>query len=753
MNWQVGLYVAAVLIPLAAFAIEVLFIRQLRRLNAYLATGAIGLSFLLSFVGFCDYFYEAPGVWTAAEHAAGEAAAGHEGSHGPLVWQGSFDWVVLSGPAAVTPGDPLATRPLTFPLGVYIDNVAVLMFFMVSLVAMLIHIYSIGYMHDDPRFARFFAYLSLFCFSMLGLVASSNLFMIFIFWELVGICSYLLIGFWYEDKVNCDAGNKAFVVNRIGDVGMLVGLGLLWASLGTFNFHEISEGLHLPNGEFNVIGDAHNQPVVEFHPQATENGPGQPVQMPYWLLTLAGLGVFAGCVGKSAQFPLHVWLPDAMAGPTPVSALIHAATMVAAGVYLVGRFFPVFTPFVLLWIGYTGGITLFIAATIAMVQTDYKRVLAYSTVSQLGFMMLALGVGGRAAGLFHLLTHAFFKALLFLCAGSVYHSVHTYEMPALGGLQKKMPITALTMLVGTLAISGVPFFSGFYSKDAILAAAIARVWQSPEHALLFILPAVGAMITAFYMFRMWFLVFAGEARGFPTVVAAESAHDHDEEHAVANHEVEHGHGPSGHEKNPAAHAHESERVMTVPLMVLAFFSIFLGWTFYLGLPLGTPALERMISYGQPAGVVSAHWAHWYALGCSLVIAVVGIGLALLYYAPANLPYFVSTRLSPAAAARQFPRLYKLFANKWYFDEIYWAFLVRPCLRFARFCAQIDKILIDGLVNGSAFMTERFSHLDGLFDKLGVDGLVNLLGEMIYVAGDRSRAIQTGKLRNYLMLLA
>ena len=323
---------------------------------------------------------------------------------------------------------------------------------------------------------------------MLGLVASSNLFMIFIFWELVGICSYLLIGFWYEEKVNCDAANKAFVVNRIGDVGMLVGLGLLWTSLGTFNFHEISQGLHAPGGEFNTT--SRTLAVSRWSSFApTEAGPSMASRSRcrYWLLTVAGLGVFAGCVGKSAQFPLHVWLPDAMAGPTPVSALIHAATMVAAGVYLVGRFFPVFTPFALLWIAYTGGITLMIAATIAVVQTDYKKVLAYSTVSQLGFMMLALGVGGRAAGLFHLLTHAFFKALLFLGAGSVYHSVHTYEMPALGGLQKKMPITALTMLVGTLAISGVPFFSGFYSKDAILAAAIARVWQSPEHFLLFLL--------------------------------------------------------------------------------------------------------------------------------------------------------------------------------------------------------------------------------------------------------------------------
>ncbi|MGO8897983.1 MAG: NADH-quinone oxidoreductase subunit L [Isosphaeraceae bacterium] len=763
MKWQVGLYAAAVLIPLAAFAIEVIFIRQLKRLCAYLATGAIGLSFLLSLVGFVDYYgFEAEGVW-AEHHAAaepgvlgedtGEAVRRHE-AHGPHVWQASFDWVLLGGkPLAGPTNDPLAGKTLSFPLGVYIDNLSVLMFLMVTLVATLIHIYSMGYMHDDSRYPRFFAYLSLFCFSMLGLVASSNVFMIFIFWELVGICSYLLIGFWYEEKTNCDAANKAFIVNRIGDVGMLVGLGLLWTSLGTFNFQEISAGLHAPTGEFNRVVDASGQAVVQFHSPEAAAEHAQPVQMPYWLLTVAGLGVFAGCVGKSAQFPLQVWLPDAMAGPTPVSALIHAATMVAAGVYLVGRFFPVFTPPVLLYIAYTGGVTLLIAATIAMVQTDYKKVLAYSTVSQLGFMMLGLGVGGRAAGLFHLLTHAFFKALLFLGAGSVYHSVHTYEMPALGGLRKKMPITAYTMLVGTLAISGVPFFSGFYSKDAILAAAIARVAQVPQHFLLFLLPALGATLTALYMFRMWFLTFLGEPRGFVSEVAAEVAHDEDVEHSLADEEVAHGHGSSHHDLNPAAHAHESEPVMTWPLIILAVCSIFVGWTVWIGLPLDTPVLEKMIEYGEPTTVIESHWAHWYALGCSLLIAAMGIGLGALYYAPANLPYFVSTRLSPAHAAQQFPGLYRLFKNKWYFDDIYGALFVRPCVAFARFCGRVDKFLVDGLVNAMAFLTERLSHFDGVFDKVGVDGLVNVVGLMVYVVGDRSRAIQTGKLRNYLMFLA
>ncbi len=314
MKWQVGLYAIAVLIPLFAFAIELIFIRQLKRLCAYIATGAIGLAFLLSLIGFVDYYLiEAEGVWTE-HHAAAPAEPGvlgertveevqHHQAHGPLVWQGSVDWVLLGGkPLSGPTNDPLAGKTLSFPLGVYIDNLSVIMFLMVTLVATLIHIYSIGYMADDSRYPLFFAYLSLFCFSMLGLVASSNLFMIFIFWELVGVCSYLLIGFWYEEKTNSDAANKAFIVNRIGDVGMLVGLGILWTSLGTFNFQEISQGLYGPTGEFNRIVNTSGQEVVEFHSPGATAEPSPPVQMPYWLLTVAGLGVFAGCVGKSASF-------------------------------------------------------------------------------------------------------------------------------------------------------------------------------------------------------------------------------------------------------------------------------------------------------------------------------------------------------------------------------------------------------------------------------------------------------------------
>ncbi len=773
---MVGLYATAVLIPLAAFAVQAIFIRQLKRLNAYIATGAIAFSCLLSLIGFVYYAYESNGFDRPEHEAAALGAAGSpaaaEGApdaehgsaaaeashHRPVVWSGTFDWVILGGKAVPPNARTGANGPnLVVPLGISIDALSVIMFLMVTFIATLIHIYSMGYMHDDPRYPRFFTYLSLFCFSMLGLVASPNVFMIFIFWELVGVCSYLLIGFWYEEKSNCDAANKAFIVNRVGDVGMLMGLGLLWTSLGTFTFQDINHGLRSTTGDLNRVTTADSgEDVVELRltpgslEAAKDEVTGKPRQIPYWMLTLAGLGVFAGCVGKSAQFPLHVWLPDAMAGPTPVSALIHAATMVAAGVYLVGRFYSVFTGDVLLYIAYTGGITLFIAATIAMVQTDYKKVLAYSTVSQLGFMMLALGVGGWAAGLFHLITHAFFKALLFLGAGSVYHSVHTYEMPALGGLLKKMPRTGYAMLVGTLAISGVPWFSGFYSKDAILAAAIARVSQDPQHWLLFLLPAVGAVLTAFYMIRMWFLVFAGEPRGFPSVTEAVHSHVHDDEHALP-----HSHRPGhGHDSNPAAHAHESEPIMTWPLVILAFCSVFSGWTLALGFPYGTPVLEHMIEYTEPYRAYDILDQHRYgAMAASAVILFAGIGFGLLYYAPKGFPYFVPTRFSAARTAARLGGIYSFLVHKWYFDELYNAVFVQPCLYLARFCHQIDKVLIDGLVDGSARTTTLLSKLDGVFDVIAVDSLVNLTGKAVYAAGDWSRSIQTGRLRNYLMFLA
>jgi proton-translocating NADH-quinone oxidoreductase chain L len=743
-DWQGWLYVAAVLIPLAAFVVELLAIRLLGKLNAYIATGAIAASCFLSLVGFVSYIYNAPDILAAHQPATDEPTAGtpHLAHEEPLAWRGSFNWVALgeglsrfdSGAAGA--GSRLPA--LVIPLGIYIDNLAVIMFVMVTFVATLIHIYSIGYMHGDVRYPRFFAYLSLFCFSMLGLVASSSLFMIFIFWELVGVCSYLLIGHWYEEKKNADAANKAFVTNRIGDVGMLLGMGLLWSALGTFNIADINRGLRNESGLLNVVQSVDGTERAEMRnrqvgAQISADVVGRSI--PLWMLGLAGFGVFAGCMGKSAQFPLHVWLPDAMAGPTPVSALIHAATMVAAGVYLVGRFFPLFTSDVLLYIAYTGGITLFIAASIAMVQTDYKKVLAYSTVSQLGFMMLGLGVGGWAAGLFHLLTHAFFKALLFLGAGSVYHAVHTYEMPGLGGLYRKMPITAHTMLVATLAISGVPLFSGFYSKDAILASSLFYAMHHPAHVLLFLLPAVGAAMTAFYMFRLWFLVFLGE----PRTVAAD---------AHADHGYDDPHGAHG--GHPVEHAHESPGIMTWPLILLAIPTVLIGWPITLLPFFGfEPVLEGMLAYGEPIRAVNLESARSWAMAASFLIAAVGIGLGVAYYAP-----WERWRLfDPKRSAERFRGVHTFLVNKWYFDELYDAALVKPTLAVARWVSEIDRRLIDGVVDGSAAITTLVSGFEGVFDLKIVDGLVNLVAKITYVVGDWSRVIQTGRLRNYLMFLA
>jgi proton-translocating NADH-quinone oxidoreductase chain L len=746
MPWQVWLYTAAVLIPLAAFAVEILAGRWLKHWNAYIATAAIGTSCVLSLIGFGSYVAQAPEI-LAQHHAVSDSPdqpGVHEAARGPLAWQGSVEWagVETSGLAhppegPVSEGEPAA---LTIPLGIYVDNLTVLMFVMVTFVATLIHVYSIGYMHGDVRYGRFFAYLSLFCFAMLGLVASASIFMTFIFWELVGVCSYLLIGHWYEEKKNVDAANKAFIVNRVGDVGMLMGLGLLWGTLGTFNIHEINQSLRDRNGILNRTTDLNGQEIVELRDRDTAQplvnpATNQPRQIPYGVLVLAGLGIFAGCVGKSAQFPLHVWLPDAMAGPTPVSALIHAATMVAAGVYLVGRFFPVFSSEVLLTIAYTGGITLFIAASIAMVQTDYKKVLAYSTVSQLGFMMLGLGVGGWAAGLFHLLTHAFFKALLFLGAGSVYHAVHTYEMPVLGGLQTRMRTTATTMLLATLAISGVPLFSGFFSKDAILASALHFVFFQPGHTahiFLFLLPAVGAVMTAFYMFRMWFLIFAGDPRGYPAAHVPEPAHGHH------------------HDPNPAAHAHESEPIMTWPLILLAVPTVLIGVPITIVPFFGfEPILEGMLAYGEPVRTINVESARLWAFGASILIAASGIGLGVLYYAP--WPRW--RRLDPRRTAEQFQPLHAFLVNKWYFDELYHATFVRLTFWLAWLAAEIDRRLIDGLIDGSANLTVLLSRYEGLFDQLAVDKLVNLVAAWIYTIGDWSRGLQTGRLRDYLTVLA
>jgi NADH-quinone oxidoreductase subunit L len=594
---------------------------------------------------------------------------------------------------------------------------------------------------------------------MLGLVIAGNLAMVFAFWELVGICSYLLIGFYIERKSASNAANKAFIVNRVGDFGMIIGLMAIFAGMHTFSFGDTQTAAGTQFGIFSQVRPApdHEPQVpdgmVRFaaraevakvvaeasDPIAAEQDVQDKVKTwraegyGYWLLVVAGLGIFCGCVGKSAQFPLHVWLPDAMEGPTPVSALIHAATMVAAGVYLVGRCFPIFTPEVLLVIAVVGTITLFIAATIAITATDIKRVLAYSTVSQLGYMMLALGLGGWLAGMFHLFTHAFFKALLFLCSGSVIHATGTNEMPAMGGLRKKMPWTAGTMLVGCLAIAGagIPLvvgLSGYYSKDGILAQALWFAESNPLHPLcgyFFWIATAGAAITAFYMFRLWYMTFAGKPR---------------DEHVYH-------------------HAHESPWVMVGPLVVLAFFAVVAGWGASPGLlprfleqarPLGT---EEGASAGWESPVVnhpSEHESHHAAIHIPATLWAFGSALAGFLLATV---FYGVRKLNPDDVRKQFAPVYRFLVHKWWFDELYALLFVRPALRISNWGAALDKLGIDRLVDGLAWLVGVVARLDEWIDRIFVDGLVDGLAHLTHAAGLRLRAVQSGNLRQYVMWLA
>ncbi len=585
-----------------------------------------------------------------------------------IIAQQTYDWINF--------GDIQVT------FGLLVDNLTAFMLIVVTLISSLVHLYSIGYMHGDSRYSRYFAYLSLFSFSMLGLILVDNFFGVYVFWELVGVSSYLLIGFWFEKDSAADAGKKAFITNRIGDVGMFAGIMILFATLGTFNFNEVFTGI--ANGELSGT-----------------------------MLTVAGILLFMGAIGKSAQFPLHVWLPDAMEGPTPVSALIHAATMVAAGVYMVGRAYVLFTPEALLFIAYIGVITAFMAATIAIVQKDIKRVLAYSTISQLGFMMVGLGTGGYTAGLFHLTTHAFFKALLFLGSGSVIHAVHSQEMDDMGGLRKKMPITFWTFLIGTVSLSGVPPFSGFWSKDAILASALEFGMLNPSHLGIYVVTLLSAGITAFYMLRLVYMTFAGEPR----------------------------------DKEKYSHAHESPMTMTIPLSVLAVLSvgtIWWGWVEHL---LAKPDLASYAGTVLPVphsgGHDVAHSAHIIAMISSVIVASSGILLATTVY------YW--KKISAETWGRRLRPIYNLLWNKYYFDEFYQATFVNGTLWKARLLAVFDSKIIDGVVNGAAKLTVGLSRLNGAFDMRGVDGLVNGVATVIAWSGARLRLVQTGNIQNYILM--
>ena len=548
-----------------------------------------------------------------------------------------------------------------------VDPLSVIMIMIITGVGSLIHLYSIGYMHGEEGFYRFFAYLNLFCMSMLLLVLGSNMLVMFIGWEGVGLCSYLLIGYYFHKKSAGDAAKKAFVMNRVGDFGFLIGLFTLYWWFGsnhniwTVNFMEIKAASHL---------------------------------LPFGgVVTFATLCFFVGATGKSAQIPLFTWLPDAMEGPTPVSALIHAATMVTAGVYMIGRMSFVFvkSPETMMVIAVIGAATAIFAATIGTAQNDIKRVLAYSTVSQLGFMFLAMGVGAFSAGIFHLMTHAFFKACLFLGSGSVIHAMHhalhkvhsnddAQDMRNMGGLRKAMPITFLTFLVSTIAISGIPGFSGFFSKDEILWMAFANPYHGKLNIVLWGIGAVAACFTAFYMFRLVFMTFFGECRI---------------------------------NEKAKSYLHESPLVITIPLMVLGALAAVGG---YIGMPkiLGMlpnyfehwldPVFELANEYGSKYAHHGAHPSHaieWGLMGLSVVIALVGIAIAFTMY--------VKNTELPGKFVSAFPTLHRAVYNKWYIDEIYDYVFVNPCKAAGQFLWKgFDVLVIDGVVNGVANVVMGFS---------------------------------------------
>ncbi|MGD1911291.1 MAG: NAD(P)H-quinone oxidoreductase subunit 5 [Rivularia sp. (in: cyanobacteria)] len=595
-------------------------------------------------------------------------------------------------------GHPTYTRTLEWAaagnfhltMGYTVDHLTAVMLAIVTSVALLVMVYTDGYMAHDPGYVRFYAYLSLFGSSMLGLVVSPNLVQIYIFWELVGMCSYLLVGFWYDRKSAADAAQKAFVTNRVGDFGLLLGiLGLFWAT-GSFDFEIMGDRL----ADLVQTGALSNLLAVVF-----------------------AILVFLGPEAKSAQFPLHVWLPDAMEGPTPISALIHAATMVAAGVFLIARMYPVFehVPAAMNVIAYVGAFTAFMGATIAITQNDIKKGLAYSTISHLGYMVLAMGVGAYTAGFFHLMTHAYFKAMLFLGSGSVIHGMEgvvghdpvvAQDMRAMGGLRKYMPVTAITFLIGCLAISGIPPFAGFWSKDEILGSAFA------VNPFLWFIGWLTAGITAFYMFRMYFMTFEGQFRGkdenilqqlknsAATILVEAEAAPNFGPGAMKQGELEsthddHSHDSHGHSDTP----HESPWTMTLPLAVLAIPSMLIGL-------LGTPYANYFEEFIYPPSETLAEVmekaaefdpTEFYTMaGLSVAIAVVGIILALLMYRV--------KKIDPAAIANKIPSLYELSLNKWYFDDIYHRVFVLGLRRLARQVLEVDFRVVDGAVNLTGLFT-------------------------------------------------
>jgi NADH-quinone oxidoreductase subunit L len=583
--------------------------------------------------------------------------------------------------------------------GFLLDPLSSVMILVITGIGFLIHVYSVGYMAHDTGYYRFFGYLNLFVFFMLMLVLANNYVLLFVGWEGVGLCSYLLIGFYFHKKSAGDAGKKAFIVNRIGDAGFILGMLMLFSLVGTARFIDVNKGLA-----------------------------GLPAEsIEFGVLSTTALLLFIGATGKSAQFPLYVWLPDAMEGPTPVSALIHAATMVTAGVYMVARSHVLFSlaPLTLAIVAVVGAFTAMLAASIGLVQNDIKRVLAYSTVSQLGYMVLALGVGAYWVAVFHLFTHAFFKALLFLGSGSVIHAMSgEQDMRRMGALKDKIPITHWTMFIGSVAIAGIPGLAGFFSKDEILW----QTYSSPIGSkVLYAMGLITAGMTAFYMWRLMYMTFYGNSRVAPEV---------------------------------AAKIHESPKVMTIPLIVLALGSIVAGWV---GIPKIWTIFPESVRYFEgwlfpvfssaavhEAAEEAAHASHdvgleWFLMVVSVTIAVIGIIVARVFYK-------IKPEI-PESLGAKFPGAHKILLNKWYLDEIYdFLFVDGLAKGGGRLLGGFDRNVVDGAVNGAGWITRLSARISMWWDTWIIDGAVRLSSFLVKIASYPVRILQTGQVQSYALFI-
>jgi len=654
-------YIIAIpLLPALAFVVLAPLSRAARNRARYVAVAAIAASLVLSLMAFGTAWSEipqeehaaAPSIALSETHASesstepGLASEGGDelAEGGAVLWNRSFAIATVAG--------------ADIDLGMQLDPIAAVMLLVVTIVGACVQVYSLGYMHRDERVGWYYAVLSLFTAAMLALVLADNFLLLYLSWEIMGLCSYLLIGFWHEQEAPRKASMKAFLTTRVGDVGFAIGLFAMWGTVGSFAFSD----------------------VLSYDWAAPAAGGAA---------TLVALMLLFGAMGKSAQVPLHVWLPDAMAGPTPASALIHAATMVAAGVYLVGRALPIFEAS-----GVALSVTLFIGATTALlgglmatVQHDIKKVLAYSTISQLGYMFIALGAGGLVAGFYHLITHAFFKSLLFLGAGVIIHAYHTQDMREMGGLARYLPWTTATFTIGSLALAGVFPLSGFWSKDEILTV----LWHE-GHYVTWAIALAAAFVTAFYVARLWFRVFAGPRQ--------------------------------------SEELHEAHNEMIAPMVLLAGITVVIGF------------------FGPQIGAFLGHEILWPAFSMAATsLAVGGAGIALGWWGYGRRNLVVNTRSLKQRAGYG----YDMLANKFYFDITYEYFIIRPFMRLTAGLAVFDMKRVDGVVNGAARVWNSATSLGAQFDTQVIDGAVNGIASLIRRAGQGARRIQTGRIQTYQRL--